>query len=132
MTRPATLADLARSCGDSLPLPPGNTDGPVFAQPWQAHAFALTLQLHERGVFTWPQWAAALSGEITAAQAAGDTDNGQTYYHHWLNALEKMVLAHGLGTDAEIHRLEHAWQAAAARTPHGQPIELQDSDEAPA
>ncbi|MCX7264097.1 MAG: nitrile hydratase accessory protein [Burkholderiales bacterium] len=119
-----TLEDIARLCGDELPLPPMAGDTAVFAQPWQALAFAMTLQLHECGVFTWPEWAGALSQEIRHAQAAGDVDNGLNYYTHWLNALESLVLAKQLGTADQIHELEHAWEDAAARTPHGLPIVL--------
>jgi nitrile hydratase accessory protein len=75
-------------------------------------------------LFTWPEWAATLTQEIRTAQVAGDTDTGTTYYAHWLNALEALVLAKQLGTADQIHALEHAWEDAAARTPHGQPIVL--------
>ncbi len=118
-----TLEDIARQCADGLPLSTGN-EGFVFAEPWQAQAFAMTLQLHEKGVFTWPEWAAALTHEIRQAQALGDKDDGHGYYTHWLNALEKMVIEHHLGTPDQIHELEHAWEHAAANTPHGQPIVL--------
>jgi len=107
-----TLEEIAQHCGGQMPL------------PWQAHEFAMTLQLHEKGLFTWPEWAAALTQEIRNAQVAGDADTGSTYYTHWLNALESMVLAKELGTAEQIHDLEHAWEDAAARTPHGQPIVL--------
>ena len=118
-----TLQDIARQCADGLPLP-ATHNGLVFAEPWQAHAFAMTLQLHEKGVFTWPEWAAALTHEIRQAQAKGDPDDGHHYYLHWLNALERMVIEHQLGTPDQIHDLEHAWEDAAARTPHGQAIVL--------
>ncbi len=88
----------------------------------------MTLQLHERGLFTWPEWAAALTAQIRAAQARGDADSGTTYYQHWLDALEHLVIAKQLGTPEQIHALEHAWEAAAARTPHGQPIVLKPAD----
>jgi hypothetical protein len=119
-----TLEDIAQNCGGQMPLPAQEANGTVFTEPWQAHAFAITLQLHEKGLFTWPEWAAALTQKIRDAQATGDTDTGQTYYTHWLNALEAMVLAKQLGTADQIHDFEHAWEAAAARTPHGQPIVL--------
>ena len=118
-----TLQDIARQCADGLPLPT-TLDGLVFAEPWQAHAFAMTLQLHEKGVFTWPEWATALTHEIRQAQALGDPDDGHHYYQHWLNALERMVIDRQLGTPDQIHELEHAWEDAAARTPHGQAIVL--------
>ena len=123
-----TLEEIVLHCGGQMPLPVhsgnGTGTGTVFAEPWQAHAFAMTLQLHEKGLFTWPEWAAALTQEISNAQQAGDTDTGATYYTHWLNALEAMVLAKQWGTAEQIHDLEHAWEDAAARTPHGQPIVL--------
>jgi nitrile hydratase accessory protein len=126
-TATMTLADIARHCGDALPLPP--QDGAaVFAEPWQAHAFAMTLHLHQSGLFTWTEWAAALSGQIRVAQAAGDADSGASYYTHWLNALEHLVIKRQLGTPDQIHALEHAWKAAAERTPHGQPIALMEED----
>jgi len=107
-----------------LPVQDCKGNGTVFSEPWQAHAFAMTLQLQEKGLFTWPEWAAALTQELSNAQQAGDTDTGATYYTHWLNALEAMVLAKQWGTAEQIHDLEHAWEDAAARTPHGQPIVL--------
>ncbi len=107
-------------------------DDPVFAEPWQAHAFALVLQLHERGLFTWPEWADALAAQIARAQAAGDADRGDTYYHHWLAALEAIVATKGASTAAELARYAEAWDHAADRTPHGRPIELQPGDFPPA
>jgi nitrile hydratase accessory protein len=122
-----TLEEIALHCGGQMPLPvqDGKGTGTVFSEPWQAHAFAMTLHLHEKGLFTWPEWAAALTQEISNAQQAGDADTGATYYTHWLNALEAMVLAKQWGTAEQIHDLEHAWEDAAARTPHGQPIVLE-------
>ena len=109
-------------------LPPSDTSAPVFAEPWQAQAFAMTLQLHQRGLFSWPDWAAALSARISTAQAAGDADLGDTYYRHWLAALEDLVTAKGATDAAELARCALAWDHAADRTPHGQPIVLQAGD----
>jgi nitrile hydratase accessory protein len=101
---------------------------PVFREPWEAQAFALTVALHERGAFSWPEWSAALAEEI---ERAGETDSGEAYYHHWLRALERLVAQRQL-TDAEtLERYRHAWQHAAERTPHGTPIELADEDFVP-
>jgi nitrile hydratase accessory protein len=113
------------------PLAPGqprDADGPVFAEPWEAQAFALTVALHERGAFSWPEWAAALAEEIARAQAAGDPDTGETYYRHWLAALERLVAEKGLTDTATLARYAHAWEHAAERTPHGTPIELRAGD----
>ena len=108
--------------------PLGENGEPVFAEPWQVQAFALVVALHERGLFTWPEWTAALADRISRAKGAGDPDLGDTYYRHWLAALETLVGAKGAASAAELTRYAAAWDAAADRTPHGQPIELRPSD----
>jgi nitrile hydratase accessory protein len=118
----------ARHATQSVPSIPRNAEGPVFRAPWEAEAFALALALHERGLFTWTEWAATLGEEIKKAQAAGDPDTGETYYHHWLATLERIVAAKGLSDANVLTRTRDAWQRACARTPHGTPIELHASD----
>ena len=111
-----------------IPRRPGDAESPVFREPWEAQAFAMALTLHERGVFTWGEWADALAAQITAAQAKGDADLGDTYYQHWLSALEALVEAKGVTTTTDLNRYKNAWDTAADRTPHGQPIELSLGD----
>ena len=108
------------SAPDALDMPslPRDEDGPVFAEPWQAQAFALTIRLHEEGAFTWPEWALALSDALTQAPA------GRDYYECWLGALEKVVVARGLLETSGLEARKEAWAEAYRRTPHGQPIEL--------
>ena len=118
----------AREAAQAVPGVPCDAEGPVFREPWEAQAFAMALALHERGVFTWPQWAATLGEEITRAQAAGDPDTGETYYHHWLAALERLVAEKGVATRETLTRYHDAWDRAAERTPHGDPIELRPDD----
>lgn len=107
---------------------PRDADGPVFREPWEAQAFALALSLHAKGLFTWGEWAATLGEEIKRAQAAGDPDTGATYYHHWLATLERLVMAKGMTDKPTLDRYHDAWDHAADRTPHGEPIELLPSD----
>jgi nitrile hydratase accessory protein len=107
-----------------LPALPRNQEGPVFSEPWQAQAFALAVRLSEAGYFTWPEWAAALTQEIKDAQARGDPDLGDTYYHHWLSALERLCNQKGLVAAVEMIRRKEEWRAAYLHTPHGKPIEL--------
>ena len=111
-----------------LPGQPTADGDIVFRAPWEAHAFAMTVRLHERGVFTWAQWAATLAEEIERAQKAGDPDLGDTYYHHWLAALERLVAERGAASTEDQERARGAWRRAADRTPHGHPIELRPSD----
>ena len=108
------------------PIPRGGDGAPVFREPWEAQAFALTLALHERGLFTWSEWARALSREIRRAEAAGDPGDGSTYYRHWLSAVERLVAAKGLTSDDALAERRAAWDRAAHATPHGAPILLEN------
>jgi nitrile hydratase accessory protein len=113
----------------ALPELPRDAGGdPVFHAPWEAQAFAMTLALYRRGLFTWSEWATALAEQIRRAQAKGDPDLGDTYYRHWLNALETLVAAKDIAAAPALLRYRTAWQRAATRTPHGTPIVLQPED----
>ena len=109
---------------DRLPSLPRDDDGPVFAAAWEAQAFAMAVELTRQGRFTWVEWAAALAAEIAAAKARGEPDRGDTYYHHWLAALEKLVAAKALLRPAELAARKQAWADAAAHTEFGRPIIL--------
>ncbi|MGE0416717.1 MAG: nitrile hydratase accessory protein [Acetobacteraceae bacterium] len=121
-------ADAAAQAVAANPGVPVDENGPVFREPWQAQAFAMTLALHEKGLFAWSEWAAMLGETIKAAQNAGDPDTGETYYHHWLVTLERMVAEKSVSSSADLVVYRDAWERAAARTPHGTPIELQAGD----
>ncbi len=112
----------------ALPNLPRDAGGPVFREPWEAQAFAMTVALYRQGLFTWPEWAETLGAEIKRAQAAGDADTGDTYYRHWLNALEWLVAEKGIAEATDLARYREAWHRAADRTPHGMPIALQPAD----
>lgn len=114
--------------GGEAPGPARGDSAPVFREPWEAEAFAMTLALHERGLFTWFEWSRALAAQISAAPAGGDADVGDTYYRHWLAALETLVAAKGVSSIDELARYRSAWELAAERTPHGQPVELEPQD----
>ena len=118
----------ARRAAEAVPGIPSDADGPVFREPWEAQAFAMTLALHARGLFTWPEWAATLGSEIKRAQSAGDPDTGETYYRHWLAALERIAADKGITNAQTLARYYDAWDRAADRTPHGTPIELRPDD----
>jgi nitrile hydratase accessory protein len=120
---PAALAALA-----SIPGIPRDEDGPVFAAPWQAQAFAMALTLQQRGILTWAEWAEMLGAARTRAATEDAPDTGETYYQDWLAALEQMVTAKGLADAAALSRTREAWNRAAERTPHGTPIELGTGD----
>ncbi|HKP61176.1 MAG TPA: nitrile hydratase accessory protein [Polyangiales bacterium] len=102
----------------TLPGLPRDEAGPVFEEPWQAQAFALVLELHARGVFSWQAWTQALAAELRAHE---DLD-GTHYYHHWLSALEHLVGALGIADGEALAERKRAWQEAHRRTPHGQPV----------
>jgi nitrile hydratase accessory protein len=116
MKEPSELADLPRL--------PRDTGGPVFAEPWEAQAFALAVKLSEQGHFTWKEWAATLAAELKAAAERGEPDDGSLYYHHWLAALERLVTLKGLSNTPELLARKAAWAEAYRHTPHGKPVEL--------
>ncbi|GAC1335465.1 MAG: nitrile hydratase accessory protein [Bradyrhizobium sp.] len=120
--------DAAARATSAVPGIPRDDDGPVFREPWEAQAFAMALTLHERGLFTWNEWAATLADEIRRAQAKGDPDTGETYYLQWLATLERLVGEKGVASPATLRRYHDAWDHAADRTPHGSPIELRPED----
>ena len=103
---------------------PRDDGGPVFAEPWQAQAFALVVKLSDAGCFTWKEWAAALAAELQAAADRGEPDDGSRYYEHWTAALEKLVQAKGLLDEAALIERKEAWADAYRHTPHGKPVEL--------
>ncbi len=125
---PAIDPTAAQRATQAVPSIPRDADGPVFREPWEAQAFALALALHARGLFSWKEWADTLAAEIKRAQDAGDPDTGETYYLHWLAALERLVAEKGVTSGETLARTKHAWEHACERTPHGQPIELREED----
>ena len=96
---------------------PKDDEGPVFAEPWEAQAFAMAVKLNEAGVFQWGEWAETLGAELKAHPE-------RPYYESWLAALEKLVEAKGVMTGAERLARVEDWDRAAKATPHGQPITL--------
>ena len=110
---------------DDFPALPRDTEGPVFREPWEAQVFAITVTLHEAGHFTWDEWANRLGQEISDAVAAGDADLGDTYYRHWLAALEGLCSEKGIVTAELLSRRTDAWSEAYRSTPHGQPVVLE-------
>ena len=108
----------------ALPALPHDKGGQVFAEPWEAQAFALAVKLSEQGHFTWTEWANALADEIKAAADRGEIDDGSNYYHYWLAALERLVTAKGLTDRAALETRKEAWAEAYRHTPHGKPVEL--------
>ena len=119
MRRPEGVAPFATDT--SLPR---DADGPVFAEAWQAEAFALTIRLHEAGCFSWPEWADTLATVLREVRERGEADDGSRYYDHWLVALERLVTAKQVFSAADLDQRKAAWEAAYRSTPHGKPVEL--------
>ena len=122
LSKPDLTPDVVRL--RELPRLPREEGEPVFAEPWQAQAFALAVKLSEQGHFTWKEWAAALASELQAAASRGEPDDGSHYYQHWLAALEGLVAAKGLMDPAALAARKEEWAEAYRRTPHGKPVEL--------
>ena len=103
---------------------PREEPGPVFAEPWQAEAFALAVKLSEAGYFSWKEWSEALAGELKRAAERGAPDDGRNYYHHWLDTLERLVAEKDLADLASLNARKEAWAEAYRTTPHGKPVAL--------
>jgi nitrile hydratase accessory protein len=129
LSRPDSAGETERL--DALQHLPRETDGPVFAEPWEAQAFALAVKLSEQGHFTWKEWAATLGDELKAAADRGEPDDGSRYYHYWLAALERLVTAKGLTDRAALETRREAWADAYRHTPHGKPVELAAASSGP-
>lgn len=117
------------STPDLPPSIPRDEDGPVFAEPWQAQAFALAVRLSAQGHFTWKEWAAALADELKSAADRGEPDDGSRYYEHWLAALERLVAEKALSNPDEMLARKEAWADAYRHTPHGKPVALRKASE---
>ena len=115
------------SASEALPRLPRDDGGPVFAEPWQANAFALAVRLSEQGHFTWQEWASALADTLRAAADRGEPDDGSRYYEYWLVTLERLVMAKGLTDQETLAGRKEAWIDAYRNTPHGRPVELPPS-----
>jgi len=125
LSRPDRRLDAERV--QALPPLPRDEEGPVFAEPWQAQAFALAVKLSEQGHFTWKEWSSALADELKAAEARGEPDDGSQYYHHWVVALERLVTEKGLTDYPALLARKEAWADAYRHTPHGKPVALRQS-----
>jgi nitrile hydratase accessory protein len=125
LSQPDTLHDAVTLA--ALPRLPRDQGGPVFAEPWQAQAFALAVMLSGQGYFTWKEWATELAETLRAAAARGEPDDGSRYYDYWLATLERVVLAKGLTDQAALIDRKDAWTAAYRNTPHGTPVQLPQS-----
>jgi nitrile hydratase accessory protein len=120
--------DGARGATKAVPGLPRDAEGPVFREPWEAQTFAMTLALHDRGLFTWPEWVTILAAELKDGQSADEADTGLNYYRHWLAALEGRLAEKGVTDPPTLARYRNAWDRAAGRTVHGAPIELRPQD----
>ena len=115
----------------SLPSLPRDEGGPVFAEPWEAQAFALAVRLSAQGHFTWKEWATALADELKSAADRGEPDDGSRYYEYWLSALERLVTEKALSNPTEMVARKEAWADAYRHTPHGKPVALRKASDGP-
>lgn len=106
---------------------PRNEEGPVFDEPWQAQAFALTVKLSEAGHFTWSEWADMFGAEIAEATKNGKGCGNENYYLCWLAALEKIVSAKNIVTRDQLLDRKEKWRHANEHTDFGEPIILEET-----
>ncbi|MDK4731282.1 nitrile hydratase accessory protein [Rhizobium sp. CNPSo 3490] len=102
-------------------LPKSPEGNPVFPEPWAAEAFAITVHLLEKGLFSWAEWAETLSREL---HQPGRAEDGSDYFDCWVAALSDLLVSRGVADASLLLDLQKSWQRAAEATPHGKPIEL--------
>ena len=110
---------------------PRDEDGPVFAEPWQAEAFALTVRLHEAGCFIWPEGAGAIAEVLRAVRGRGELDDGSRFYCYWLTALERLLTRKQVLSATDLDRRRAACTQAYLSTPHGQSVALPAASQTP-
>ncbi|KAA0700279.1 nitrile hydratase accessory protein [Neorhizobium sp. P12A] len=118
-----SVCETASPLRDSPQLPRSTDGEPVFPEPWAAEAFAMTVHLHERGLFSWSEWAERLSAELHKPDRAED---GSDYFDCWVAALSSLLVDRGVTDGQTIRALQESWQRAAEATPHGMPILLEN------
>ena len=123
MSRPDANDDDAKRFATS-PLLPRDEEGLVFAEPWEAQAFAMAVKLSEEGHFTWMEWTIALGEQLQAALRRGEPDDGSRYFEHWIAALEHLVVDKNLTDLTALSERKKAWADSYRHTPHGHPVEL--------
>lgn len=82
--------------------PPRSNGELVFVEPWQSRAFGMAVTLYEAGVFTWSQFRAALIARISAWETAPVQEEGWSYYQHWLDALQDVLVGQGTVSAEEV------------------------------
>ena len=88
----------ARAATEAVPSIPRDSEGPVFREPWEAQAFAMALTLHARGLFTWPEWSAALAAEIAKEAVA----SGKT--------IRQLVVEKGIFSSEDLDMILDPWE----------------------
>ena len=123
MSRPDANDDAAKRF-ETSPLLPRDEEGPVFAEPWEAQAFAMAVKLSEEGHFTWMEWTIALGEQLQAVLRSGGADDRSRYFEHWIAALEHLVVYKNLTDLTALSERKKAWADSYRHTPHGHPVEL--------
>ena len=123
MSRPDADDDAAKRVATS-PLLPRDEEGLVFAEPWEAQAFAMAVKLSEEGHFTWMEWTIALGEQLQAVLRSGGADDRSRYFEHWIAALEHLVVYKNLTDLTALSERKKAWADSYRHTPHGHPVEL--------
>jgi nitrile hydratase accessory protein len=104
---------------DGVAAPPRANGELLFAAPWESRAFGLAVSLYEAGAFEWPRFQAALIARIGAWEA--DRAGDWSYYHHWLAALEDVLVDTGAVPGGEVASRAEALALRPAGHDHPHP-----------
>lgn len=98
------------------------TEGPVFAEQWQAETLAMADLLIQNGQVDAKVWAQTLGEQLQHWQA--EDDSAENYYQAVLAALQVVLRDNELLAEPEITQRQGDWEKAYLSTPHGEPVVL--------
>ena len=111
----------------SLPFTYTNEDKVVFENPWHSQLFAITVQLSEKGNFSWTEFVTVF-GEALKKESLHEKnlDGSNDYFSCWLNALEKILIEKNISNQNTLILLKEDWTQAYLSTPHGKPVHIKN------
>ena len=108
-----------------LPFTSKNNNQIVFQNPWHSQLFAITVQLSERGNFTWKEFVEYFGKSLNKARIIKQNlDGNDDYFNSWLLALEEIIISKEIGNSKILSIIKDDWINAYLSTPHGDPVKI--------
>lgn len=113
--------------GYSLPFTNKNEDQVVFQDPWHSQLFAITVQMSEKGNFSWTEFVKVFGEALKKERLpTKNLDGSNDYFYCWLNALEEILIEKKISNQNTLILLKEEWTQAYLSTPHGKPVNIKN------